>query len=239
MMKTFAKDALLKSGILRVAGRLHGKSAAILMYHSVLEDPRKEEDSLGGIIHSRAAFHGQIELLAHEYHPLSLKQLGDCLAGKTDLPERSVVVTFDDGYADNFEIAMPILDRVGVPATFYVTVDCLENRQLPWPSRLRFSFRSTRKTSWANDKGEVWNLTTQPDREYAYLKVCDEVCQLAGEGLTQRVNQIEEELEARLPAAAGKLMMTWEQVAALAKDGHIVGSHTMTHPNMAFLGIED
>jgi hypothetical protein len=148
MIKQQLKQALLSSGVLRLAARLHRKGAAILMYHSVLEDPGSVSDSLGGMIHPRPIFEGQMELLAREFHPVSLDQVGRFVSGEEDLPERAVVVTFDDGYADNFEMAMPILDRLGVPAAFYVTVDCVENRSLPWPSRLRYSFRKTARKEW-------------------------------------------------------------------------------------------
>jgi peptidoglycan/xylan/chitin deacetylase (PgdA/CDA1 family) len=239
MIKTLAKRALLDTGIFRLAAKLHGMAAAILMYHSVLENPEQEEDSLGGIIHSRGAFQGQMEMLAKQFRPVPLDQVGRFVKGEGDLPDRAVVVTFDDGYADNYEVAMPILDRVGVPATFYVTVDCVENRRLPWPSRLRFSFRKTSKKTWADESGTVWNLENNPGREQAYLATCDRVCQLAGAALENAVHRIEEELDARLPDDRGRLMMTWEQVHGLSRNGHIVGSHTMTHPNLAFLSVEE
>jgi hypothetical protein len=65
-----------------LAGRLHGKGAAILMYHSVLEDPGSVADSLGGMIHPRAIFEGQMELLAWEFHPVSLNQVGRFVRGE-------------------------------------------------------------------------------------------------------------------------------------------------------------
>jgi len=239
MIKTLAKRVLLGAGVLRLAAKLHGKAAAILMYHSVLEDPKQEEDSLGGIVHSLEAFQGQMETLAKEYRPVPLDQVGRFVEGEADLPERAVVVTFDDGYTDNYEMALPILDRLGVPATFYVTVDCIENRRLPWPSRLRFSFRKTAKTTWPDESGTVWNLESGQGREQAYLATCDRVCQIAGVALENVVSRMEEELDAKLPDDRGRLMMTWEQVRGLSRDGHIVGSHSMTHPNLAFLSVED
>jgi peptidoglycan/xylan/chitin deacetylase (PgdA/CDA1 family) len=239
MIKNLAKRALLDTGVLRLAAKLHGKGAAILMYHSVLEDPDREVDSLGGIIHSREAFQGQMEMLAKKFRPVPLDEVGRFVKGERELPERAVVVTFDDGYTDNYEMAMPILDRVGIPATFYVTVDCVENRRLPWPGRLRFSFRKTAKKSWSDESGTVWSLESDQGREQAYLTICDRVCQLAGAALENAVHSIEEELDARLPDDRGRLMMTWEQVRGLALNGHIVGSHTMTHPNLAFLSIEE
>jgi len=239
MIKNLAKRVLLDSGALRVAAKLRGKGAAIVMYHSVLEDPAREADSLGGVIHSREAFQGQMELLAKHFRPVTLDQVGRFVKGEVELPERAVVITFDDGYTDNYEMAMPILDRLGVPAAFYVTVDCIENRRLPWPSRLRFSFRTTGKKAWSDESGKIWSLESAQDREQAYLRACDYVCQLAGITLEKIVGRIEEELDAKLPDNRGALMMSWEQVRGLAQNGHIVGSHTMTHPNMAYLGIED
>lgn len=239
MIKQQLRQVLLSSGVLRLAARLHGKGAAILMYHSVLEDPARVADSLGRMIHPRRIFEGQMELLAREFHPVSLDQVGRFVRGDEDLPERAVVVTFDDGYADNFEMAMPILDRVGVPAAFYVTVDCVETRRLPWPSRLRFSFRKTEKKNWKDGAGEIWVLGSECGREAAYLAACDRVAALAGAEQESMVSQIESDLAMKLDADAGNLMMTWEQVRGLAQHRHIVGSHTMTHPNLAHVGIED
>jgi peptidoglycan/xylan/chitin deacetylase (PgdA/CDA1 family) len=237
MVKKLAKWALLGSGALRLAGRLRGEGAAILMYHSVVEDPAQVADVLGGIAHSRLCFQGQMELLARQFCPVSLTQLHGFLRGDLELPRRAVVITFDDGYSDNHEFAIPILDRLAIPATFYVTVDCIENRKLPWPSRLRYSFRTTHKKSWIN--GGAWSLETAVDREKAFLKACDEVCKLAGTVLESRLTSLEEELDTRLPHDCGRMMMTWEQVGDLHRHGHIVGSHTMTHPNMAQLAPED
>ncbi len=239
MIRQRAKQALLASGVLRLAAKLRRKGAAILMYHSVLEDPSRVVDSLGGMIHPRAVFEGQMELIAREFRPVTLEQVAHFVRGEQDLPERSVVVTFDDGYVDNFEMAMPILARVGVPATFYVTVDCVENRRLPWPSRLRFSFRNTSRPSWTDGDAKTWDLSSESGRESAYLAVCDRVAQMAGESLESYVSNVETSLDAKLPEASSQLMMNWDQVRGLAMHGHIIGSHTMTHPNMAFVKLED
>jgi peptidoglycan/xylan/chitin deacetylase (PgdA/CDA1 family) len=232
-MRDLAKKAILASGALRLAGDLHGPAAAILMYHSVLPDPAAQADSLGGIIHSEAEFRAQMELLACEFHPTSLDEMVKCFHAGEDLPKRSVVVTFDDGYADNYEVAMPILDRFSVPAVFYATVDCVENKRLPWPSRLRFAFRNTKLTAWSDSLPKSWNLNNPAGREHAFLVASDTCCQLSGAEQEEFVKRIEQELQTRLPVESGALMMTYDQLRGLTLRGHIVGSHTMTHPNMA------
>jgi len=117
-MKNVTKTILLHSGLVNVMGRFRGRSAAILMYHSVMENPRSAELFLGEIGHSLRVFRSQMELLADKYHPVSLEQIQNFVLGNTELPPRSVAVTFDDGYQDNYEVAAPILKQVGVPATF-------------------------------------------------------------------------------------------------------------------------
>lgn len=170
---------------------------------------------------------------------MSLDEVVIGLNGRKDLPSRSVVVTFDDGYTDNSEVAMPILNQLGIPATFYVTVDCVEQRKLPWPSRLRFSFRKTKLQAWADSRGKSWHLDDSDSRERAYLASCDDCCQLSGKAQGDFVRRIEEQLHASAPEGLGSLMMSYDQVRSLAEQGHIVGSHTMTHPNMAYIPEQD
>jgi len=238
-MKNLAKRVLLRSGVLRAAAGMRRGSTAILMYHSVTENPARHDALLGGIGHSREVFRRQMELLAGSYLPLSLDQVNHFVRGDSELPSRSVVVTFDDGYTDNYEIAAPILNEAGVPATFYVTVECAEERKLPWPSRLRFAFHTTGKKSWADSSGKIWPLGSASEREKALLVSSDECCKLSGKTQANYVSSLEEELDARVPPETGSLMMDFDQMRMLAKQDHIVGSHTMTHPNMAYLAPED
>ena len=234
-LRDWTKKTILASGALRLAGDFQGSSAAILMYHSVLKDPARESDSLGGIIHSEPIFRAQMEMLARDYHPISLDRAVKHLRNGEDLPRRSVVITFDDGYADNHEVAMPILNQFAVPATFYVTVDCVENKRPPWPSRLRFAFRRTKVASWIDASAKSWTLTAPENRENAFLVACDSCCQLSGTAQEEFIRRIEQELQACLSDQTDSLMMNYDQLRELTRHGHIVGSHTMTHPNMAYL----
>jgi peptidoglycan/xylan/chitin deacetylase (PgdA/CDA1 family) len=238
-MRNLAKKALLRSGVMRLAAGFRAPGAAILMYHSVMENPMCQENLLGGIGHSRDAFREQMQLLERHYLPVSLDHVKNFVLGQGELPNRAVAVTFDDGYADNYEIAAPILNEVGVPATFYITVDCVAHGKLPWPARLRFAFHSSRKGSWSDASGKAWPLHDRGERERAYLFSCDECCKLTGESQEKYVANIELDLGARVPSQSGALMMNYEQVRGIARQGHSVGSHTMTHPNLAHVSLAE
>jgi peptidoglycan/xylan/chitin deacetylase (PgdA/CDA1 family) len=237
--RDLAKRTLLGSGLLRLAAGIRGTGAAILMYHSVQEDPSLHADTLGGIIHSRRVFRQQMELLAREFHPLSLDKLAILLRAEEKIPERSVIVTFDDGYRDNFENAMPILDQVGIAAAFYVTVECVENGRLPWPSRVRYALRTSRRETWRDPDGALWPLEIAAERDRAFTKACEYCCKLTGAAQEALVTRIATELDAGYPPGSAQLMMGWDEVRKLAEHGHVVGSHTLSHPNLAQLPIAE
>lgn len=206
------------------------------MYHSVL-DPESGSNTLGRTMHSPEVFRGHAEIIARYYDPVSMDDVLKFLQGKKDLPPRAVAVTFDDGYRDNYEMAAPILDGAGVPATFYVAVGSIESGNLPWPARLRYAFYTTALTRWSDPHGALHLLTTGPEREQAMLFASDYCAPLSGSPQESFVQAVEAELEVD-PKRHRGLMMNWDHLRALVDHGHIVGSHTMTHPNLAHVSDE-
>jgi peptidoglycan/xylan/chitin deacetylase (PgdA/CDA1 family) len=103
---------------------------------------------------------------------------------------------------------------------------------------LRFAFRKTKQTSWTDPLARSWSLSPRHGDE-AFLAACDLCCCLSGTVQEEFVQRIEQELQAGLPDQSGSLMMSYDQLRELAGHGHIVGSHTMTHPNMAQLKEDD
>jgi len=238
-MREWAKDVVVATRALRLAAEITTPSVAILMYHSVQPNPAEYIDSLGGIIHSESVFRQQMEMLARDYHPISLDELTNKIRAGDPLSRRSVVITFDDGYTDNCEFAMPILNVLGIPAAFYATVDCIENRKLPWPSRLRWTFRKTHVSGWTDSQGKFWELADSSTREKAYFAACDECCCLSGKMQDEFIGACERDLATRVPDSLGTLIMSADQLRELLRHGHIVGSHTMSHPNMAQIPAEE
>lgn len=93
-----------------------GLVAPILCYHSVNDAGIGAEwDPM-----PTATFERHLKHLNAHYNVVGVDALSDALGGRKSLPERPVVVTFDDGYRDNYEIAYPLLQRYRVPATIYV-----------------------------------------------------------------------------------------------------------------------
>jgi len=94
--------------------------AAILTYHHIDNPPADEKEA--NLYVSPRAFEAQMEYLREaKFNVISLDRLREGLLGRNPLPQRAVVITFDDGYENNFVNAYPILQRYGYPATFFIT----------------------------------------------------------------------------------------------------------------------
>ena len=239
--KSFSKRVLTHSGFFPLLSRLRKRGVVILRYHSVHGDRNRYENSIGGgIIHSLDDFQEQMQILARDYVPVTLHDVLNFVSGEKEAPRRSVAVTFDDGYADNYEFALPALTRAGVPASFYVTVGSIGAKSPPWYCRLRHAFAVTRAQSWRDSlESAVRELLDADQRWAAFLTASRRCAQLAGSRQEECLRVIENDLEVEPLTSRDCPMLTWDQVRGLKKAGHIVGSHTLTHPNLAYVGPED
>jgi peptidoglycan/xylan/chitin deacetylase (PgdA/CDA1 family) len=96
----------------------------ILMYHKVGRPPKGSK--LGKLWVSKERFRAQMAyLLDHGYHPVTMAAVAQALDAGKPLHDKSVVITFDDGYKNNFENALPILQEFGFKAVLFVVTNAL------------------------------------------------------------------------------------------------------------------
>ena len=229
--------ALQYSGVIRAAERLGRPSAVILMYHSVTEDPELTLNTIGMSI-SRKDFEAQIRSLVERFAPVSIEQVTQFAKGGCSLPRRAVAVTFDDGFADNYEFALPVLKRYGVPATFYIMVNAVEKGVLPWYCRLKFAFKTTTKPEWSDpEQGQRYKVGTAQARKAAFDRACEIGAKKTGSDQDDFVRLVEQSLD--VEPLTLRLMLTWDQIRSLRKAGHTIGAHTLSHPNLAHVSQDE
>jgi peptidoglycan/xylan/chitin deacetylase (PgdA/CDA1 family) len=132
VVKRAAYGAAWRTGALAALRWLHRTRLPILCYHSVVDGPEPAWAQHSGGLHLPVGqFGAQLEFLAGHYQVVSLESaVADLAAGKRPRP-RSVVVTFDDGYANNLHVAAPLLLEYGFPATIFLATDYI-GRNLYW-----------------------------------------------------------------------------------------------------------
>ncbi|WP_153110287.1 polysaccharide deacetylase family protein [Propionivibrio limicola] len=225
--------ALLLRNALGLFGTAISSRLSILIFHRVRAVP----DPLFPCEPDARRFESLMRFVAATFRVMTLGEAIDHLARGT-LPPRSLVITFDDGYADNAEVALPILQRLGLRATFFISTGFLDGGRM-WNDSVIECLRACR-------------LTTVDLEEFGLGR-----CELAD--LSQRRQVIVRLLSClkyrRLPereAAVGllrqlcgvellphDLMMRSEQVAMLHRSGMEIGAHTVHHPILTTLMQEE
>jgi peptidoglycan/xylan/chitin deacetylase (PgdA/CDA1 family) len=156
------------------------------------------------------------------------------------LPARPLVITFDDGYADNHNIALPILQRHGLTASFFVATGFLNGGRM-WNDTLIEAVRLTRADSWDLDAMGLPGLSSLPLRTEAEkrdaIKALIGACKyLEAPARARAVTEIARMAGVSLPQ---DLMMRDEQVRQLHRAGMEVGGHTINHPILSRLPLEE
>lgn len=228
------------SAVLPVLGRTAGwvrgaadqVSAArlsILIFHRVLPAP----DPMFPDLVDAARFEALVRLLAASFKVLPLGEAASRLAAGT-LPRGALCITFDDGYADNAEIALPILRRLGVKATFFVATSFLDGGRMFNDSVIECVRGAQGETADLTDFALGPRSLAGPQ---ARRRVVDELLpQVKYLGLDER-----EQFIARLARCLGTerlpddLMMRSEQVIELHRAGMEIGGHTVRHPILRVL----
>lgn len=122
---------IILSGFLFLANFIQRKYVVpIIMYHSVSPDAAPENR----LAVSVEAFQRQMRFLkTHHYNVLPLESLAALIKDKKKIPPKSIAITFDDGYKDNYTFAFPILKKYNLPATIFVIVGKVgESGTLSW-----------------------------------------------------------------------------------------------------------
>ena len=217
----------------------------ILCYHRIFE-PETDPHLLSV---SPDHFREQLQVIKRFAYPLSLDQLGEArLRGNS--PRRGVVITFDDGYLDNLENALPILREVGLPATIYIATGYVgTDREFWWddlerltlgpaklPKTLRLDINS-RIREWdvesALANGRGWNVLMSGHRHARQRLFCDlhtALRPLAQPLQDDVLHQLRRLTGTRPEARPSYRCMTMSELEALAAEPLVtLGAHTISH----------
>jgi peptidoglycan/xylan/chitin deacetylase (PgdA/CDA1 family) len=174
------------------------------------------------------------EHLKRRYHVVSMTEVVAYQAGKLKLPPGSVALTFDDGYASNYQLVWPVLKRLGLPAAIYLTSGFIDGVLRPWFVRLEMSLSATMKESLSIG-GRTWPLATWAQRSAAYLDlkgIYKSLPNVEGEAMVGEIVVLLDCVAPDLPMPLKP--MTWDQAREMQSGGLIeFGGHTHSHPILA------
>lgn len=228
------------TGVTRVLESLPGcASLLILNYHRV-GDPRLTPYDPGTYSCSAEEFDWQVTWLKQRFPILNLHQAVDIVHGRATPAKTSILLTFDDGYRDNYDEAFPVLRKHGVSATFFLPTMFVGSYLLPWWDEIAFMVKSSRGTSLklTYPHAEEFDLTNR-DRATTVFEVL-RFFMRASEVDTERfLHELEAATGVDRPGKdAQRCFMTWEEARKMQAAGMCFGSHTHTHEILGRLPYE-
>jgi peptidoglycan/xylan/chitin deacetylase (PgdA/CDA1 family) len=169
----------------------------------------------------------QLDLLRRLGTVVPLAEALRDLAAGVPLPARAVALTFDDGYRDNLDLAAPLLERLGLPATFFLVPAMLSGRVGAWWETLAWAVAGTSRTEIPWRAGTV-ALDTEPRRRGWFDEVAE---QLKGTDRAARERTVARLVATLDPAGEPprRLFLDWDGARGLVRRGFAIGSHSEFH----------
>lgn len=230
----------------RLSALFHRHRPIILTFHGVTSDLSETICNAEGLHLHRPLFERLMKHVEGNYHVVPVARIVDWLEGRAAVPERAVAITFDDGFRNVLTEAAPVLKRLGLPATLFITTDFVFQGEMLWPDRLLAALELTREPRLEVEiAGErrAFDLTARAGKLQADRAInaeCKRLAQTERLALVQRVTD-------GLGVSASALSSAWDGFRPIDPDemrllpgaGITVGAHTCSHPILALLSAAD
>ena len=230
------------------------RKAVVLMYHRVLTpDERRQSGSHPALMVDRDSFAKQMALLKRRFTVLSLQEFADCLEHKKPFPDSSCLITFDDGWRDNFTNALPILAEHDLPALVFLPMNYIGQRRVFWQEALtRLLAQAVQVVRTDAGRRSRFAALLEPAGLAHLLDVADDDPRQrihAAIGSQKRVERsavehllraLADELGVRLEDFAGvDGFIDWHQVEAMSRQRVSFGGHGLEHLLLTHVSAEE
>ncbi len=207
----------------------------ILAYHRILDVPVEHEFpfDIELVSASVTQFTHQMEYIKAHYQPITFATLLQHLDRGEKPPRRAAIVTFDDGFVDNYTNAFPVLKRLNMPATIFVSTGNVDSQKTFWYEKLSYALMTTRTNTIASPTLGSLTIGDSPESRRELIKCVVLRLKLVPDEV--RLSSLDDLYAQLLPehewvddARSGP--MTWEQIKEMSAHNIEFGSHSVTHP---------
>jgi peptidoglycan/xylan/chitin deacetylase (PgdA/CDA1 family) len=250
--REFLARLFRQAGILRLLEGLAARRPGLIVftYHRIAE-PAADLFYDPVISATPESFRAQVDWLSGSVRILTLSEAMERIASPTPWQEPAALVTFDDGYRDNFEIAAPILRDRGIPATFFLPTAFVESPRLPWWDEVACIIKQTRvrrlelprgPDNGGEDRAGRTPLTIDMDAAPRSAAIRAIIAAFLDETISDErwfLERLAERADVALDreTMARALFADWDQVRQLTGPdaGLSIGSHGQSHRKLAGL----
>ena len=215
----------------------------ILLYHGVTKNKSKGIENFSGKHIDYKKFTNQMKWLKRYANLISMDEMVYHYDNNLRLPKNTTLITFDDGFKNNYSVACPILNDMNIPATFYVTSGMIGKSQAFWVDRIENSINLSAQKfiDLRLDKNEHFDLRTKKQRIIVIKKIkkyCKNTKNTKKEELIKKLEKITG-VKTDNNSCKNYQIMNWKELKKLSEnDNFIVGGHSMHHEILSSLSIQ-
>jgi peptidoglycan/xylan/chitin deacetylase (PgdA/CDA1 family) len=208
----------------------------ILLYHRVLPEVRFDPIN---ITMTKKTFVKQLDVLTKRYHTISLTDaINQCQRGNVKA-KNQVVLTFDDGYWDNYEIVFPILEKRGIPATFFLATNYINKHTPLWDWEIiTLLLRRCTDIQSIKINSETLKQGVFESRLSFALRTVEKMKSINTETIQDIINSLKNHIDNKYNDSTEDICMTWEQVERMSQFGMEIGAHSVTHRSLSKISNE-
>jgi len=212
----------------------------ILMYHRILpENDSRSANEEPGMKVTPETFKQNLLTISKSFTFISLSEWINRKNNNLPLPQKACVITFDDGWADNYEFAFPILKELSVPATVYIVANMIGTHKMFWPERLALIAKHISLNNpdyWFKPEMQ-WIRKTETNYTFSNIlpspeqitQIISDSKRLTDENINELLDKAEHQLKLGVLSQKASLL-SWEQIKKMTNSGLVeLGSHTCNH----------
>jgi len=197
----------------------------ILVYHRVI--PYEDPFSMAAI--TQRMFNDQMKILSSYFRVISLDQLYFEIKNN-EIQPGTVVVTFDDGYRDNFLYAFPILKAYKIPATIFLTTNYIESHKMLWHDKVLFAIRNSKvkKIKFNSSPNSNFDFSSDKNKHLTVFMLLEYLKKFPPKIRDKKIMYLIDFCKVN-ELSSDPLMLNWSEVKKMYTMGISFGSHTNNH----------
>jgi len=239
--KRMLSDFLEKTRLLNLLERVPASALIIINYHRVYHDKLVTEFDSGVFCPSMEEFDQQMAFLSKHTNLMTEDAVVELVQSGKSPPKRSTLVTFDDGYRDNYLFAVPILRKYSVPAIFFIPIESIEKSRVGWWDIIAYFIKHTEKET-IPFRGERLLLRTKTEKEDAIRALQDYMKSVKSEESQDFLSNLSLVCGVDFPSKdiQREELMSWDQIKEIGGTELLsIGSHTISHRVLSTVSSED
>jgi len=228
-------------GVFDMARQLTPNLLTVLNYHRI-DDPFREgfHTFRPNVSATSSAFTTQMDYVSRKYNVISGAELAAVIKGQYQLPAHAAIITFDDGYYDNYSNAYPILKARNLPAIIFLATDFIGSRKPFFWDLIAYCFFHTKKEKVQLPLLGAHSWADKSAREVVMQRLIETLKKLSDVEKQKIIDQLPQILGVDVPNEVFKnLMMSWSDAKELSENGIELGAHTASHPILTRLSLGD